>query len=117
MDLADALSEEVLFLEDSEGEAAPEGFEEAPLAVHRLGPFGRVDAEELRDGRVGKVQIMQIERGLRRHIADGTVGGAAASVAPLQHPFQDAQVFAVAGPEELAVVASAEPVDAEDLRR
>src|SRR5438128_7595059 len=115
---ADAAGELVVLVADRAGEVGAEGIEEGFLALDRLGPFIWVDAQELGDRRVGEVEAAQVERRSGGYVADRGVGGAGARpVGALEDPLEHAQVLAVARPEELAVVARAEPVHPEDLRR
>src|SRR5262249_42948352 len=47
--------------------------------------------------------------------ADGGIDGAGGAVAAFKDPFEDAGIFAVAGPEEFALVVFSEPVDVENV--
>src|SRR5581483_4220207 len=58
----------------------------------------------------------RVDRARRRHVADRSVDTPAAATDSLDHPLEHAAVVAVAGPEELAVGALAEPVHPEQLR-
>ena len=49
--------------------------------------------------------------------ADGGFFALGAAADAVDDPLEDAHVFAVAGPEEFAVLVFAEPVDVEDARR
>ena len=58
---------------------------------------------------------VRVERARLGHRADRRLVGLAAPCDPLEDPLEHAGVLAVAGPEELAVLALQEPVDVEDL--
>jgi len=63
------------------------------------------------------VRALEIEGVARRHQADGRLLRFAVTFGALEDPLEDAEVVAEARPEELAAVAGAEPVGAEDRRR
>ena len=61
------------------------------------------------------VQAFRVQIGCIGHAAYGCVFGVDFVVAAFEDPFEDATVFAVAGPEELSVLILTEPVDVENL--
>ena len=85
--------------------------------MHRLGPLGRIDTQELRESVLGEIEALGVEGLLGRDESDGRIHGLALPFAALHHPLEHADVVPVAGPEELAVLTGTEPVHAEDLRR
>src|SRR4051812_33634793 len=115
--VVDPARQDVVLLPDLGREAAAEGAEELLLAVHRFHPLRRVDTEKLREGFVGQVQALGVDRLPGRDEPDGGVHRLALVLAALHHPLEDADVVAESGPEELAVLSGPEPVGAEDLRR
>ena len=64
----------------------------------------------------GEVEAVPVDVVVVRGPADGGFLAAGAAADAVDDPLEDAHVFAVAGPEELAVGVLAEPVDVEDAR-
>ena len=80
-------------------------------------PRRRGCIEEELDVFVGNVEAGGVEVFDGWQIADGGFMGAGFTVGAIEDPFEDADVFAVAWPDELSVVVFAEPVDGVDLRQ
>ena len=78
--------------------------------------FG-IDIEQRVERTVAEPQPLEVEVGLRGRLPIGVSTAPARAVAAADHPLEHAQVVAEARPQELAVVALAEPVDVEDLRQ
>src|SRR3989441_11043162 len=76
------------------------------VAPERLAQLGRRDIESIR-----------VEGAGGRDPPDRCLLGPRRPANPLDHPLEDAHVFAITGPEEAAVRVAAEPVDAEDAGR
>ena len=66
---------------------------------------------------LGDVGALGVDLARRRDAADRGLDRLALAVAAPEDPLEDADVLAEAGPDELAVVVLAEPVDDEDLRQ
>src|SRR5690606_30751340 len=64
-----------------------------------------------------KIQAPPVEVLVPRHPAQGCLKALRTSARTLDHPFQDAHIFAKTGPKELAVLVLAEPIDRKDRRR
>ncbi len=80
-------------------------------------PVLRIDIEQRFERVIAELEPVTAKIALARHEADRRLFGLGGAVAAADDPFEHAQVVAVAGPEELAVGALAEPVDVEDLRQ
>src|SRR5262245_33879662 len=80
-------------------------------------PAGVVEAEQFGLRLPAQRDAVQVEVALLRQVADRRLDRASLALHALDHPLQHAQVVAEARPQELAVVALAEPVDVEDLRQ
>src|SRR6185437_15900961 len=80
-------------------------------------PAGSVHREQL--GQRGSIQLQAVELEFAGggQGADRRFGAARLAIHARDHPLQHAQVLAEARPQELAVLALAEPVDVEDLRQ
>ncbi len=70
-------------------------------------------AEEFPDIIGVELQIIEVEGVLSGEEADGAFDGAAGSFDAFADPFEDAAVFAEAGPEPASVVTFTEPIDEE----
>src|SRR6185369_7686666 len=66
---------------------------------------------QLLEALAGYVEAVEIDVLGARHPADDGFFRVGSSVRTLDDPFEDAHVFAEAGPHELAVVVLAEPID------
>src|SRR5256885_1957948 len=115
--VVDALRQDVVLLAHLVRQPAAEAVEELLLAVHRLRPLCRIDPQELRKSLLGEVESLRVDGLLRRNVSDGSLDRLALPFGSLHHPLQDADVVAETGPEEPAVLARPEPVDAEDPGR
>src|SRR3954452_19014096 len=76
-----------------------------------------VDREQPLQGLGREVEPVDVQRALGRDASDRRVGRLGLAVAAAEDPLQDTGVLAEAGPQELALVVLAEPVDVEDLRQ
>ncbi len=98
-----------------------EGEEELFVAHDLLFPLGAVDGLKSVEGGfhlfAGNVEALPVHVVEVRGPADGGLFALCAAADAVDDPLEDAHVFAVAGPEELAVWALAEPVDVEDAGR
>src|SRR5579862_4970843 len=94
-----------------------EDFEEFGDGFGLGGPFGGIDEHELVHGGFGNVEAVERERAGRGYVADGSFGSGCAAFDALKHPLQDANVFAIAGPEEFAVGTTAKPIYVENFGR
>ena len=93
-----------------------EGEEELFVAHDLLLPLGAVYLLEHVEGGARKVEALPVDVFEVRSPADRRLLAEGAATDTVDDPLEDAHVFAVAGPEELAVIALAEPVDVEDAR-
>src|SRR5207237_2770759 len=59
--VVDAPRQDVVLLAHLGGEPAAEAGEELLLAVHRLGPLGRIDSQELRERFLGEIEALGVE--------------------------------------------------------
>jgi len=94
-----------------------EDFEEFGDGLGFDGPFGGVDKHELIHGGLGNVEAVESKGAGSGHVADGSFGGGGAAFDAFEHPLQDANVFAIAGPEEFAVGTTAKPIYVENFWR
>src|SRR5207342_2081029 len=99
------------------GQAVLELHEEFGLTQDLAMPFGTVDAHALLEALTRVFETGPIELTVARHPTDLRLAGASTTTAAIDDPTQDAEVFAEAGPQELASLALAEPVHVEDTRR
>src|ERR1700722_10632092 len=93
-----------------------EGEEEFFVAHDLLLPLGAVYLLEHIEGGARKVETVPVDVFEVRSPADRRLLAEGAATDTVDDPLEDAHVFAVAGPEEFAVIALAEPVDVEDAR-
>ena len=87
------------------------------MRLELLRPLGRIDAQRGLDRLGARVDAAKVQIGRARRVADRRLHRAGASSAAVDDPLQDAHVLAVARPEEASLVALAEPIHHEDLRR
>ena len=95
--------------------AGAEPVEELPDGIHFGRPVLAVNRKQLVHRPVGHAQTCHVDVFGVGHVANGGLHGLDIPAAAREDPFHDAQVFAEAGPEKLAVVVGAEPVHMEDL--
>ena len=94
-----------------------ERVEEARDLVGLVIPIGAVDRQQLAERFLRKIEAGQVEAFGRGHVADRRFHGVGLAAAAVENPLDHPQVLAVAGPEEIAVLVGAEPIDVEDLGR
>src|SRR5579883_1664327 len=81
-------------------------------------PDGAINRHERAELLAGEVlQAAPVQVLVARHPANGTLDADRAPVRPLDDPLENAHVLAEAGPEEIALRVTPEPVHAEDARR
>jgi hypothetical protein len=80
-------------------------------------PRGAVQALELLEFLLWKIQSIPVDVFVARLPADGGLLAECTAASALHDPLEDAHVFAEAGPEKFAVLPLAEPVHMENARR
>src|ERR687896_301427 len=86
------------------------------LVVGLLARLFPIDIHDLVEPLFGKAQPFPDQLFVGRHPAQGAFDTAAAATAAFHDPFERAHVFTVPGPDKLALLVFAEPVDPEDER-
>src|SRR5436189_5001 len=86
------------------------------VAKHLGAPLVGVDRKHAPELLPLEVEALGLQRALGGHEADRGLGRLGATRAALDDPGQHPRVLAETGPQELAVVVLAEPVDVEDAR-
>src|SRR4051812_27528855 len=81
-----------------------------------LAPGSSVELHEFIEVFAREIEAGPVDVFVPRHPADGSLAAATVTLNALDDPAQYAHVFAEAGPEELAVLVFAKPVDLEDAR-
>src|SRR5713226_6456963 len=112
-----ALQPLLVLLTQRRREVAAELPEEIADRIEFRSPVSGLHAEQLLHGLRADVQAFQFQRLGRRYETDGGLDRGGFSLDALQNPLQHANVLAIARPQELAVGATAKPVDVEDSRR
>src|ERR1700704_4589090 len=80
-----------------------------------LGPPGMgIDARDLIELRLAEVHAGPVDVPVARRCAEGVFFAVGRAFDSADHPLQNAHVFTIAGPDELAIGPFAEPVDAVD---
>ncbi len=84
---------------------------------HLLLPLLDVDREQCVHRFLRDIQVRHIDITIVRQEADRCLLRADPVVTAVDYPAQHSQILAEAGPQELAVLVLAEPVDVEDFRQ
>src|SRR5690606_31131739 len=87
------------------------GVEVLPDALELGLPALALEAEQLPVRLAGQLHAVQIDVTGRRQVADGRLHRGRLALHPADHPLQHPQVVAKSGPQEVAALALAEPVD------
>src|SRR5262249_34379170 len=98
-------------------ESAAEAGEELPDALGFLHPVLARDGAQLIHHVRGEIEPLGVDGPLGGEPADRGIDGAAAPVAALQDPVEDAQAVAEARPQEFALSVLPEPADVENVQR
>src|ERR1700678_747980 len=80
-----------------------------------FGPIAGIHAKQFIKGLARDCKAVEIERTRSRNIADRCFGGIRALFNAVEHPFQDAYIFAVSGPEQFPALIPAEPIHMENF--
>jgi hypothetical protein len=112
-----AADEEFALVNHLRWEVVVEQEEELFVAHDFLLPLGAVDGLQLVEGGLGEVEALPTDVVEVRRPADGGFLPLGAATHAVDDPGEDADILAVAGPDEFALLVFAESVDVEDARR
>src|SRR5271157_4876188 len=110
-------AQELALVDELLGEPVEEAVEQLLVETRLLGARLPADRHEVVEGVAFVFEAAPVKILEPRHTADRAFHCVTAPVQTVDDPLQHAHVLAEPGPEEVAVVVTAKPVDAEDARR
>src|SRR5580700_11860205 len=115
--LLQAANEEFAFVDEFLWQMIVQVEEKLLMPNNFPAPGGAVEALELLEFLLWKIQSNPVDVFVARLPADGGLLAEGTAASALHDPLEDAHVFAEAGPEKFAVLPLAEPVHMENARR